>query len=206
MDLLERSLPTPIVVPPSGMGSGLVDRWKFRTYFRQPLDFRFCSPYAQGVVMRFAIVLAISFGVFSQQATASEDPTKHACSVLPRAEVRKHVPWPDQMEQIFPQEQEDQFANGSGCEYPSVRVQVMSTTPEQWRRWIETSKNPTVERVAGVGDEAYIRDNKGRFAEFYAKSGAHLVSLQKNLNPGETTQATKPQLVALAKALVEKLR
>jgi hypothetical protein len=156
--------------------------------------------------MRFALMLAVSCCVYSQQATAAEDPTKHACSVLTRAEVRTHVPWPDQMERIFPQEEEDQFANGSGCEYPSVRVQVMATSPDQWRRWVDAAKNPTVERVAGIGEEAYIRDNKGMFAELYAKSGSRLVSLQKSLKAGETTQASKPELIALAKALAAKLR
>jgi len=156
--------------------------------------------------MRYAIALLVSLYVFSQPATAASDPTAHACSVLTRAEVRQLVPWSDQMEKIFPQEEEDQFANGSGCEYPSIRVQVMSTSPEQWKRWIESSKNPTVERVAGVGDEAYIRDNKGLFAELYAKSGSYLISLQKSLKTGETTGASKPQLVALAQAIVAKLR
>jgi hypothetical protein len=156
--------------------------------------------------MRFTIGLLCAIWVFSQQAAAASDPTMHACSALTRAEVRKLMPWSDQMEKIFPQEEEDQFANGSGCEYPSVRVQIMSTTPDQWRRWIDTSKNPTVERVVGVGEEAYIRDNKGMFAELYAKSGSRLVSLQKSLKAGETTQASKPELIALAKALAAKLR
>jgi hypothetical protein len=158
------------------------------------------------VGMLSAIALLISFRGFAQQPNATKDPTMHACSVLPRAEVRKLVPWSDHMERIFPQEEEDRFANGSGCEYPSVRVQVMTTSKEHWKRWVDTSKNPTVERVAGIGEEAYIRDNKGMFAELYAKSGSHLVSLQKNLKVGETTQASKPQLVALGKALAAKLR
>lgn len=154
----------------------------------------------------FAIVLAIATWVFSAAATAANAPTLHACSVLSRAEVRKLAPWSDQMERIFAQEEEDQFANGSGCEYPSIRVQIMSSSPQHWQRWVDTSKNPTVERVAGVGDEAYIRDNKGLFAELYAKSGSQVISLQKNLGNGETTQTSKPQLIALAKALVAKLR
>ena len=154
--------------------------------------------------MRFRLI--VSLCVFSQLATAANDSAMHACSVLTRAEVRKHVPWSDQMERIFPQEEEDQFANGSGCEYPSIRVQVMSSSPEQWQRWVDASKNPTVERLAGIGEEAYIRDNKGLFAELYAKSGSRVVSLQKNLQPGETLQASKPQLIALAKAVVAKLR
>jgi hypothetical protein len=152
-----------------------------------------------------SVLCVASLCGLTQLATAAEDATKHACSVLSRAEVRKLVPWSDQMESLFPQAEEDQFANGSGCEYPSVRVQIMSTTPQQWQRWVDTSKNPTVERVAGVGEEAYIRDNKSLFAELYAKSGRYLVSLQKNLQPGETTQASKAGLIALAKAIVSKL-
>ena len=157
-------------------------------------------------MMRFTFGMLLALWALSQQATAANDPAMHACSVLTRAEVRQLVPWSDQMEGIFPQEEEDQLANGSGCEYPSIRVQVMSSSPQQWQRWIDASKNPTVERIAGVGEEAYIRDNKGLFAELYAKSGSHVVSLQKNLKPGETTQASKTQLIALAKALVAKLR
>lgn len=153
----------------------------------------------------FAIALAIALSGFAQHATAADDPTQHACSVLPRAEVRKHVPWDDRMESIFPKEEEDRMANGSGCEYPSVRVQVLSTSPDHWKRWVDTVKNPTVERVAGVGEEAYIRDNKGRFAEFYAKRGRYLVSLQKSLKDGETTQTSKSQLTALANAVLAKL-
>jgi hypothetical protein len=160
--------------------------------------------------MRFTIgllcALPLVLCVFSQQVTAASDPTMHACSVLTRAEVRRIMPWSEQMEGIFPKEEEDQFANGSGCEYPSVRVQIMSTSPDHWKRWVETSRNPSVERIAGVGEEAYIRDNKGMFAELYAKSGSHLISLQKSLKPGETTQAVKAQLIALAQALVAKLR
>jgi hypothetical protein len=153
-----------------------------------------------------AIALVVSLCGLPLEATASNDPTKHACSLLTRAEVRKLVSWADQMEKIFPNEEEDQFANGSGCEYPSIRVQVMSTSPDHFKRWIDASKNPTLERIAGLGDEAYIRDNKGMFAELFAKNGSHLVSLQKHLNAGETTQSTKPQLIALAKALLAKLR
>ena len=153
-----------------------------------------------------AIAIAVSSSGLWQQAAAADDPARHACSVLSRAEVRKLVPWSDVSERIFPQEEEDQFANGSGCEYPSIRVQIMSTSPDHWKRWVEASKNPTVERIAGVGEEAYIRDNKGLFAEFYAKAGPHLISLQYNLGTDQTTQATKPQLTALAKALVAKLR
>lgn len=152
-----------------------------------------------------AIALAVSLNGLPQQATAANDPALHACSVLTRAEVRKLVPWSDLIESALPEAQEDQFPNGSGCEYPSVRVQIMSTSPDQWKRWVETSKNPTVERIAGVGEEAYIRDNKGRFAELYAKSGSHLVSLQKGLQTGETTQTSKPALIALAKAVMAKL-
>jgi hypothetical protein len=154
--------------------------------------------------MRHFIALALTS--LSLQAIAADDPTMHACSLLTRAEVRQHIQWSDQMERIFPQAEEDRFANGSGCEYPSVRLQIMSTSADGWKRWVETSKNATVERVAGIGDEAYIRDNKGLFAELYAKSGSHLISLQKNLGNGETTQTSKPQLIALAKALAAKLR
>jgi hypothetical protein len=102
--------------------------------------------------------------------------------------------------------EEDHFANGSGCEYPVIRIQIMSASASQWKSWVDASKNPTVERIAGLGEEAYIRNNKNLFAELYAKVGSHVISLQKNLGTDETMQATKPQLIALAKAVAGMLQ
>ena len=39
-------------------------------------------------------------------------------------------------------------------------------------------KNPTLERITGVGDDAYLRDNGGNYAELIAKVGAFMFTIR----------------------------
>jgi hypothetical protein len=102
---------------------------------------------------------------------------------------------------------EGQCVYGSGCSYPSVYIQVMSMPESGWKRWLDGLKDETLEPVSGIGDEAFIRDNKKRFAELCAKVGGQVITVQYDLdeNQGETTQSAKPRVIALAKALAAKL-
>jgi hypothetical protein len=60
--------------------------------------------------------------------------------------------------------------------------------------------------VAGVGDEAYVHNNKERFAELYARVGPHLLTVQLDIATNKTFETSKPALVELAKAFAAKLR
>jgi len=153
-----------------------------------------------------AVATATSVGLLFQHAHAATQVQKvSACSLLTKEEVKKFAPWPPHVDQT--PIQEDALANGSGCNYPSVYIQVMSMSQDGWKRWLDGLKNKTMEPVAGVGDEAYMRDNNKRFAELCAKVGANVLTVQYNLKEedGETTQAVKPRVIALSKALAEKL-
>ena len=138
-------------------------------------------------------------------ASSAQDQKVNACSLLSTEEVKKYAPWPPMLDQFKPEE--ETLANGSACNYPSVYIQVMSMSESGWKRWLDTLKSSPVEPVAAVGDEAYIRDNKGRFAELVTKVGTQVLTIQYSLKEqeGETTQAVKPRLIALAKALTAKL-
>ena len=125
-----------------------------------------------------------------------------ACSLLPKEEVKRLLPWNNRLDQ-FPPEEEPLGASGSGCEYPSVRVQVLPYSAQT----IEAArKRGKLENVAGVGDEAYLWENPQGYLELYAKVGMRLLTLQANVGPGQTQATVKPGAVSLAKALTPKLR
>src|SRR5687768_17409346 len=71
-----------------------------------------------------------------------------ACSLLTRDEVKKLAPWPALLDQ-FKTEEESIGASGSGCNYPSVLIQLLPFSPT----WFETArKRGKLETLAGVGD------------------------------------------------------
>ena len=126
-----------------------------------------------------------------------------ACSVLPRAEVRKILPWPDLLDQ-FKDEEEAIGATGSGCSFPSVYVQILPYGPTFLKALRDQGEK--LEPAPGVGDDAYVRDNKGRWAELYAKVGDRILTLQAGIPPGKKADGMKPALIALGKAYAAKLR
>jgi hypothetical protein len=154
-------------------------------------------------------VATVASGLFLQRvhgATPAPAQKVGACSLLTVDEVKKFAHWAPHLDQLKPQE--ESLANGSACNYPTVYIQVMSMTPDRWKGWVNGLKNPTLEPVPNVGDEAYIRDNNRLFTEFCARAGTNVLTVQYSLNDvkGETTQAVKPRIIELGKALVAKLR
>ncbi len=92
---------------------------------------------------------------------------------------------------------------GSSCNYPGVLVQVIpfvQTTIDAAR------KRGRLEAVADVGDEAYLYENPAGYAELYVKVGSRLLTLQRDIGLGKTVGEVRPGVIALAKALVAKLR
>ncbi len=148
----------------------------------------------------------IAAGSVADAYAAPQGKAAHACALLSKADVKKLAPWPDVLDQMQPEE--DLLATGSGCNYPSVYIQVMATDEAAFQRTLAAFKNPTLERITGVGDDAYLRDNGGNYAELIAKVGAFMFTIQHNLNTlqGRTMQTVKPEVIALGQALEAKLR
>jgi len=123
-----------------------------------------------------------------------------ACSLLPKEEVKKHVPWLPVLDQM-PIEEEPVGVSGSSCNYPSVFIQVLPFS----QRTIDMARQQGgLEPLTGIGDEAFFHNNKNLYAEVFVKVGNQLLTLQANLQ-GEMA-AVKPGVLNLAKALVAKLR
>ena len=127
--------------------------------------------------------------------------TVKVCSLLTKADVKKHLPWAAFLDQMEPEE--TPIGNsGSSCNYPSVDVQVLAFR----QGTIDAArKKGGLESVSGIGDEAYFHNNANRYAELYVRVGDRLLTLQANVSAGGI-ESVKPGVLSLAKALVAKLR
>lgn len=126
------------------------------------------------------------------------------CSLLSIAEVKNLAPWPPMLDQFAKAEEEPVGTIGSSCNFPTVFIQVLAFR----QSFIDIlRKNPIpVEPVSGVGDEAYIRNNRDNYAELIAKVGQHSLTLQLSIDGNKTFASSKPTLIAIGKAYAAKLR
>jgi hypothetical protein len=136
-----------------------------------------------------------------EQTAGSKYQVVKVCSLLTVAEVKKLAPWEPMFDQM--KIEEEGFGGGSSCNYPTATVQVM-----QFRQGTidAMGKDAVLEPVAGVGDAAWLRNNRNMFAELAAKVGPHLLTVQTSIDRGKTFETSKPQLLALGKAFAAKLR
>ena len=166
-----------------------------------------------GPVNRFVIAALIALSAVSacapallpqpqppQQRPTAAAPRIRACSLLPKDEVKKHLPWRPLLDQ-FAIEEEPVGNYGSSCNYPSVFIQVL---PFLQGTIDAARKKGGLETIGGVGDEAYFHNNANRYAELYVRAGTHLLTVQANVDG--SIGSVKPGVLNLAKALVAKLR
>jgi len=138
-----------------------------------------------GRMFRIVLLVALA-GPPVPSADAGQSPAAgiKVCGLLPAAQVKQLIGG-DAMFDRFPPEEEAMGNFGSSCNYAGAMVQVMSFTQAS----IDAArKRGRLEPVTGVGDEAYFYDNRGQYAE------------------GQTSATVRPGAVALANALVAKLR
>jgi len=136
-----------------------------------------------------------------QPAAAPQGQRISVCSLLPKEEVKKHIPWIPLLDSMKPEEEPIGTA-GSSCNYPSVHIQVLPFT----ERFLETAKKKGgLETIAGVGDEAYFHNNRNHYAELYVRVGKHMLTLQASVPNDGKIESVKPGVLSLAKALVTKL-
>ena len=153
-----------------------------------------------------AVLSIVGLAGLLSQPLRAQSPAKperiQACSLLPKEEVKKHLPWRAMFDRMAPEE-EPIGATGSSCNYPSVDIQVL---PFSQGFMDSARKQPGgVEAITGIGDEAYFRSNPQGYAELYVKTGKHILTLQADVPPNGSIASVKPGVISLAKALVSKL-
>ena len=159
-------------------------------------------------LMASSLVPAVS--LVHAQAGATKTAIR-ACSLLTKELVIETTPYEKKViTQVLsiPPSEEPAGQSGSACSYGGVHLQVnpfpLSVIENQ--RQADARNGKPWAAVAGVGDVAYFRDNRGRFGELFTRAGAHIVTIQMDVPHGRTTESIKPNAVALAQALVAKLR
>jgi hypothetical protein len=121
-----------------------------------------------------------------------------ACSILSKEEVKKHVPW-NAVADSIPPDETPVGATGTSCQYPSVLIRLLPRGKESG----QPIQGTTMEPITGVGDEAFFRSNRNRYAELYVRAGRHTLMLQASANGN--IDLAKTQVISLARALIAKL-
>jgi hypothetical protein len=153
---------------------------------------------------RLAVVffLALAVGSSSPEllsGQASASTAIRACSILPKEEVKRHVPWEAMFDFLEPEE--DAIGDsGSSCSYPTVHVQVLSSSS----RILELARERGgLESISGIGDEAYFHNNRDEYAEVYVRAGRYIVTVQADVD--DRIETVRPGALNLARALVGRL-
>jgi hypothetical protein len=157
----------------------------------------------RGVAVTMMAVLVVcgatAVPIAGQTAGGGQYQVVKVCSLVAVADVKKLAPWPA----VYDKEvAEKPIPGGSSCDYPTAYVQV-----SQFRQNVfdAVGKDAGVERIAGVGDAALLR-NSDSFADLFVKAGPHVVNVQMNFGAGTTFANSKASMIELGKAFAVKLR
>jgi hypothetical protein len=153
------------------------------------------------VVVGSMVVVAAA----DRQTGAGKPAPIGACSLLSPAEVKKIARPNDQLFDKMSPDEEKLGTAGSACSYSGVTVQLDPFPPAR----LEQLRNTTGKdwaAVSDVGDAAYFRDNRGSYAEVYARAGQHVITVQLDVPQESSVESVRPAAIALAKALIAKLR
>jgi hypothetical protein len=107
-----------------------------------------------------------------------------------------------QMLDLIRPEEEPMGQFGSACEYGVVRLQIRSVRADAPR----TAPAKEWQAVSGAGEAAFFRANGTQYAELLFWKGTHYLTLQVGVPTGSTPDAIKPDTIALANAVLAKLR
>jgi hypothetical protein len=141
-------------------------------------------------------------GLQSRGATPpAANPALRACSILTRDMVAPFTA-NKQMLDFIPPEEEPMGQFGSACEYGVVRLQIRSVRADSPR----TAPGKEWQPVSGAGETAYFRANGTQYAELMFWAGTHYLTLQVGVPTGSTPEAIKPNTIALANAVLAKVR
>ena len=101
--------------------------------------------------------------------------------------------------------EEEQEGRGSTCNYAGVYIQV-DVIPFVTIENMSKQKGERIEAVRGVGDGAYVRNNRDEYAELYARVGQRTFTIQMDIGPQETFASVRPRLLQMGTAMAAKFR
>jgi hypothetical protein len=93
--------------------------------------------------------------------------------------------------------------SGTACNWGGVRLQLFPIPRAQQKR---TPSVKDLQPVSGAGEAAFFRNNQDRYAELMVYTATHRIMLQVSVPTGRTGDEMKPDTIALANRIIEKLR
>jgi len=138
-------------------------------------------------------------------AAAASTPAFHACSILTKELLTQHTPLSKRAFDLSfnPSAHEDAVGkSGSECTNGGVTLTIDGFTAE----YFEKTRTKEWKAVSGIGDTAYFRDNGGRFAELYIRTGSHVFTIQMDVPMDRTSESIQPNAIAMAKEILPKLK
>ena len=133
----------------------------------------------------------------------TSSPMVNACSLLPKAEVKKLIGATEAFDRAEPKEAATK--TGSSCKYAGLSVQVGGNTFDGSSK-AGLAGVPGMEAVPGIGDQAYLYNNPAGAVEVFVKIGARQLVISRPVETGDTFATVRPGVLALADALVAKLK
>jgi len=135
--------------------------------------------------------------------TGAARPAPGACSLLTKEVLAAHTPesTPSFTLMIQVPAQEEKIGTGSSCQYGGVMLQVDPFPVANFERLFGKYTS-----VTGVGERAYFHDNAGRWAELAVLAGGRMVTIQMSVPTGKSAASIQPNTVALANAVLAKLK
>lgn len=149
-----------------------------------------------------AVVAAMCSSLLGSQAGGARGAPA-ACSILTKelalevstAEGRKAV------ERSKPIDRD--LGPPNACQYGRVMLAVDPfPRPDQVRKTMGSGWQV----VPGVGDAAFYRQSSSVFVDLYVWDGAHHFTIQMSLGSSDTAESLKPNAIALARAVIARLR
>ena len=162
--------------------------------------------------MRVPIASAIIVGSLAVTGAAAQSGGKPpaastanpACALLTREIVTKYSATPNaRLLDLIPPQGEPIGAKGSACEYGGIHLQIDPfANPDYYRK----SPQKDWQVVSGVGDTAYFHNNRNNYAELMVFAGSRHFTIQMSVPMGGNADSFKSNTIALANALLLKLR
>jgi hypothetical protein len=162
--------------------------------------------------MRIAIASLIAVSLFSPSAFTAQarsggaagTPAIKACSLLSKELAMKVSGAANKAIFDLPPQEEPAGQSGSACNYADITLQIDAFTPASIDGMAQ-QKGKAWEAVAGVGDGAYFFGDRN-FARLIGHVGGRTFTIELGVPFQSTAEKMKPNVIALANAIIPKLK
>ena len=171
--------------------------------------------------MRSVTVSLMIIGLFSSSVSAGQargggaaaNSGIKACSLLTKDLALKVSGAANKQIFNLPPQEDSLGASGSACTYGDITLQidafrpdVIDQTAKGQTRGAASSRSANWVPVSGVGDRAYFNAGDRNFAELMGYVGMRTFTIQVGIPFQSTAENMKPNAIALANAIIPKLK